>query len=61
MSPESVERVRATAERLGCRPLWGRSGRGRPEPLVGKWIAIAMFGTDQPPFNDATFGARVRG
>jgi LacI family transcriptional regulator len=47
VSPECVERVRATAERLGYRPLRGRSGRGRPEPLVGKRIAIAMFGIDR--------------
>jgi DNA-binding LacI/PurR family transcriptional regulator len=47
VSPECVERVRAAAQRLGYRPLRSHSGRGRPEPLVGKRIAIAMFGIDR--------------
>ena len=47
VSPECVDRVRAAAERLGYRPLRSHSGRGRPEPLVGKRIAIAMFGIDR--------------
>lgn len=47
VSPECVERVRAAADRLGYRPLRRYSVRGRPQPLVGKRIAIAMFGIDR--------------
>lgn len=47
VSPECVERVRAAAQRLGYRPLRSHSGRGRPDPLAGKRIAIAMFGIDR--------------
>jgi DNA-binding LacI/PurR family transcriptional regulator len=47
VSPACVERVRAVAERLGYRPLRSHSGRGQPEPLAGKRIAIAMFGIDR--------------
>lgn len=47
VSPDCMERVRAAAQRLGYRPLRSHSGRGRPEPLVGKRIAIAMFGIDR--------------
>lgn len=47
VSPECVERVRATAHQLGYRPLRSHSARGRPQPLVGKRIAIAMFGIDR--------------
>jgi len=47
VSEACIARVRAAAEELGYAPLRDRSGRSRPEPLVGRRIAIAMIGIDR--------------
>jgi len=47
VSEECIARVRAVAVRLGYKPLRDRSGRSNPQPLLGKRIAIAMFGIDR--------------
>lgn len=62
ISERCISHVRQVAAELGYRPLRDRSGRRRSEPLVGKRIAIAMFGIDRtlaslPAVAEAIHGA----
>ncbi|MFM7208087.1 MAG: LacI family DNA-binding transcriptional regulator [Planctomycetaceae bacterium] len=61
ISEDCIARVRMAAERLNYRPLRDRTGRRRAEPLVGRRIAIALFGIDRTLATHPAVGECIHG